>query len=403
MADYKQYLYEEDLQFDDDDAKADELPQDEYEGDASTGNMMNSPPSLPPHISSSNQYHSHSIPSQKSHGPKPVPPVSPSNNSNPTHPPFPMNSSQSLSPKQSATDFVYSPVDDHEDTTNIMAFGANYTANIMKMVPQSSMPDIPPNQSNLHSHSNGHQKSSRHSQHRHSKTMPMLLPQFWTCSICTFAENTVDAPMCLICGALPPLDNNPKSKISMKSVEPQNQRSNSPETPDHSSIPFNALNAFNFNDHQSVPPNGSNIRSNPMQQMNPMNASNPFHHINAVMQHHQSASNLNNNNNMNQQNRQHRGRSGSANIQSAHRSVMSDMIEDAVLSPRAHEPDHHQHRMWQVQQTRFRHNDHGQNHSNTHHRALSDQQIISNQISAASQLLPNFLVEDDQKVSNRSS
>lgn len=366
MAVYQQY--DEDLQFDDDDAKADELPEDEYEGDASTGGIMRPAPSIPPQNSYS--YGHMNPPRQKSHGPRPVPPVLDANSRKPPYnPPFPMNDSRTISPRQSSTDYVYSPTDDteEENTSNIMAYGANSIQ--PSLIPQSSIPHLdqmPYPHSDRIPNPNQNQILN---QHRHSKTEPLSLPQLWTCTICTFAENTIDAPICMICGALPPFQEELQSKVV---TPPSPQRHKSQNVSYSSNVHHNQVMIRNR-------PSPHKSKSNPLVE----SSHDQMQYIHAVMNHQGAISNVNN--------------------QLKHRSVVSDVIEDAVLSARAHQPDHHQHRMWQVQQNRMRYNDANPNQQN-HVRALShDQQIAHNQLSAASQLLPNFMEEDDHKMVNPSN
>merc|ERR1712228_980945 len=137
-----------------------------------------------------------------------------------------------------------------------------------------------------------------HSNHIPSKTMPISLPLFWSCKVCTFAENALDSPVCSVCGSLPPFEENANTKK-------QKQK---------------------------------NIQTVPKKKK--------------------------------KQNAQ-------------------------VLSPRAHQPNHHQHKIWARDQTRNRHGN--------HQRTVSAQ-ISHKQIPNISHILPNFLEEDeDEKDSNQPS
>eukprot|EP01083_Nonionella_stella_P016204 45325_1 len=93
----------------------------------------------------------------------------------------------------------------------------------------------------VHGPNSGQMIMRLHSNHVPSKTVPLSLPQFWTCSVCTFAENSLLAPVCNVCGSLPPLD---------KTQSPSQNNINPPQKHPHPShvrtvsehIPNKALN-----------------------------------------------------------------------------------------------------------------------------------------------------------------
>eukprot|EP00484_Ammonia_sp_Unknown_P022573 CAMPEP_0197022064 /NCGR_PEP_ID=MMETSP1384-20130603/2970_1 /TAXON_ID=29189 /ORGANISM="Ammonia sp." /LENGTH=617 /DNA_ID=CAMNT_0042450029 /DNA_START=36 /DNA_END=1889 /DNA_ORIENTATION=+ len=149
-----------------------------------------------------------------------------------------------------------------------------------------------------------------HIKHVPSKSVPVSLPLFWTCSICTFAENGIDSPVCGVCGALPPMDNVKQKKKKRKNKAKGKPAAQAPPVP----VPTNA---------------------------------------------------------------------------------------NSLLSPRAYQPSHHQHALWEQQQTRQRHTDHQHGHHHQHQRAVSAQ-IQSPQTKPVpfnvDHMLPNFLEEDpDEK------
>lgn len=170
----------------DEDAKADELPSDE-EGDAITGNHnkslsqpqgnINRKPKTPPPVLDNfamNMNMNDTVQLQQE-----------LSNS---HLPQSLYASDSFSPRsQNSATSPRLLINDTPNTSNIMAFH----------------PDS--------------MQQRQHRQHVPSKTMPVQLPQFWTCQMCTFAENSINSPVCGVCGALPPMDNNDKKKLKSKS------------------------------------------------------------------------------------------------------------------------------------------------------------------------------------------
>ena len=143
-----------------------------------------------------------------------------------------------------------------------------------------------------------------HSNHMPSKTMPISLPLFWTCKVCTFGENALDSPVCSVCGSLPPFEENTNTKKQKQKAKTIKKQQTTKK----------------------------------------------------------------------KQNAQ-------------------------ILSPRAYQPNHRQHKIWAFQQTRNRNGDQNSNHQRTH-----SEQISYKQIPNISQILPNFLEEDaDDKDSNQPS
>ena len=192
----------------DEDAKADELPSDE-EGDAMTGNNNNN--------NNNNQSLSQPQPNPN-RKPKTPPPVldnfAMNMNMN-----DPVQLQQELSKPQSPQSLYaadsFSPRSQNSATSPRLFMNDN----IMAFNPDSI--------------------KQRQSKHIPSKTMPVQLPQFWTCQMCTFAENSIDSPVCGVCGALPPMDNNKKKKKKKKK--------------DNKPIPVPKIPTYNNNNNNNNP------------------------------------------------------------------------------------------------------------------------------------------------------
>ena len=298
----------------DEDAKADELPSDE-EGDAMTGKSNNN---------NNNLSQPQSNPNRK---PKTPPPVldqfghindlidmqQPVQLQQEVSSPQSLHSATSFSPRSqnSAT----TPKIFYEDTTNIMAFNPNS----MDM----SMPQT-------------------RQKHAPSKTMPVSMPTFWTCQMCTFAENDINSPVCGVCGALPPMDNKKKVKKKKKKKKKEKPLSARANNQIQQQAKNNKSNHGQSQTFFAVPvpqiPPQQQQQQQPQQQLyNP-------------------------------------------------------------LSPRAYQPNHHQHGIWQQQQTRQRHNNHQQNH----YRTVSAQ-IPQKSLLPSNSDLPNFLEEDEDEKDSQPS
>eukprot|EP01084_Bolivina_argentea_P071568 130074_1 len=239
----------------DEDLKADELPSDE-EGDAITKNIRPSSP----------------INNKKPKIPPPVLNNTLDNNpntiqlqlSNPQSP----HSITSLSPRSNASnDAGYAP---DTDTQDIMAFSP-------------------------------HMRMRLESKHIPSKSMPTI-PKYWTCQMCTFAENVLSSPVCGICGALPPVDK-PKAQKQKPNMKQYNNNNNNPLI----QLPHVQLQS----------------QRQPQRQPQPQAQRQP------ALALHMNNMNINN----------------------------GQQLYNA-LSPRAHQPNHYQHDLWMNQQTRQRHNHH---------------------------------------------
>ena len=274
---------------DDEDAKADELPSDE-EGDEMTrnkdGNNNNNrkpktPPPLLDNISIMNDLMDMNQPFQLQQ--------EISNHQSPQS----LYAADSFSPRSPKIAIDKSP---DIDTSNIMAFN-----------PDTIQP------------------SHRQSKHVPSKTMPVQLPQFWTCQMCTFAENSITSPVCGVCGALPPMENN-KRRLKKRKRKKQIPKPSLPQQP----IPVPQI------PHQQQKPEPPAAFSG-----NIMNGS------------------------------------------------YNPLLNDA-LSPRAYQPSHHQHQLWE--QSRPRHNNHQINHLRT-----VSEQIPKKSFPISQNILPSFLQEEDEK------